>query len=218
MPSTTANFALPYPVPADTVDVPRDVQALAAKLDTLALARPAVVTALPGSPADGQEVYFQADATNGIYWHLRYRSGSASAYKWEFVGGAPLAVESLAISTVVGAVPNIWGVQTTQLNVTLPLAGDYDVLHIGNWRNNTNVGSIGLSERFGAAGPDPATGEFAYQSLPNAGAFASITHRRRITGRPAAMVLTEIFQSAAGANADITRTAGRIEVTPVRVG
>src|SRR5436190_20897897 len=31
---TTANLALPYPEATDTVDVPRDIQALAAKLDT----------------------------------------------------------------------------------------------------------------------------------------------------------------------------------------
>lgn len=44
MPSNTPNLALPYPIPADTVDVPRDVQALADKLDGItALASPAVV-------------------------------------------------------------------------------------------------------------------------------------------------------------------------------
>jgi hypothetical protein len=214
---TTPVFALPYPVASDTADVPRDIQALAVKLDGLALVPP-VVTALPGSPVDGQEVYYQADAAAGVFWHLRYRSGATGSYKWEFVGGSPLAVESLAISSVVSMPVNTWGVQTTQLNVTLPLAGDYDVLHVGNWRNNTNVGSIGLGERFGSGGPDPAVGEYAFQAMPSAGAWGAITHRRRISGRPAAMVLTEIFQSAAGAVADIARQGGRIEVMPVRVG
>src|SRR4051794_13713747 len=35
MPGTTTRLALPYPTPDDTVDVPRDVQALAQKLDPL---------------------------------------------------------------------------------------------------------------------------------------------------------------------------------------
>jgi hypothetical protein len=39
MPGSTPNLNLPYPIPGDTVDVPRDVQALAAALD------PIVVTA-----------------------------------------------------------------------------------------------------------------------------------------------------------------------------
>lgn len=38
MPASTSRFALPYPTPDDTVDVPRDVQALATKLDTLGFA------------------------------------------------------------------------------------------------------------------------------------------------------------------------------------
>jgi hypothetical protein len=48
------------------------------------------VTSLPASPSDGQEVFYAADATNNVIWNLRYRSGSASTYKWEFVGGDPL--------------------------------------------------------------------------------------------------------------------------------
>jgi hypothetical protein len=45
-----------------------------------------VLTALPTSPVDGQEIYFQADAgPPAVVWHLRRRSN-----KWEFVGGAPI--------------------------------------------------------------------------------------------------------------------------------
>jgi hypothetical protein len=39
------------------------------------------------APQDGDEVYYAADATNGVIWHLRYRAASSSSYKWEFVGG-----------------------------------------------------------------------------------------------------------------------------------
>ena len=35
MPANTPNLSLPYPIPADSVDVPRDIQALATSLDTL---------------------------------------------------------------------------------------------------------------------------------------------------------------------------------------
>lgn len=49
-----------------------------------------VVTALPGSPTDGQEIFLQtaAMATARMVWHLRYRA-AATTYKWEFVGGPP---------------------------------------------------------------------------------------------------------------------------------
>ena len=60
----------------------------------------APVSALPGSPVDGQEIYYQdaAMATAGIVWHLRYRLAGGT-YKWGLVGGAPLLDESLGTST-----------------------------------------------------------------------------------------------------------------------
>ena len=48
MPATTIKLQLPYPIPADTVDVPRDVQALAEKLDnTIGAAGGASLTSAP---------------------------------------------------------------------------------------------------------------------------------------------------------------------------
>lgn len=89
---------------------------------------PPLVTALPSNPADGQEVYYLADATNGIIWHLRYRAGSASAYKWEGVGRQePLYVEDatqLAVSVV-----NAYGEHGTVMRITAPLAGEYLASH-----------------------------------------------------------------------------------------
>jgi hypothetical protein len=49
---------------------------------------PSQITTLPVSPFDGQEVYYVADATNHIVWHLRYDASIADAYKWVYVGGA----------------------------------------------------------------------------------------------------------------------------------
>jgi len=49
---------------------------------------PAKVTSLPGSPVDGQEVYWQVSAgPPAVVWHMRR---NASANKWEFVGGPPI--------------------------------------------------------------------------------------------------------------------------------
>jgi hypothetical protein len=53
-------------------------------------AAPQLLSSLPSSPYDGQEIYYSADPTNGVIWHLRYRSASAPPYKWELVGGPPL--------------------------------------------------------------------------------------------------------------------------------
>jgi hypothetical protein len=53
MAGSTATLALPYPVAADSADVPRDIKALADKLEASVLV-PGIklVTVLPGSPED----------------------------------------------------------------------------------------------------------------------------------------------------------------------
>jgi hypothetical protein len=83
-----------------------------------------LVTSLPASPVDGQEIYFLADATNGVIWHLRYRAASASAYKWEFIGGSELSAYiggNEATTTL-----NQWvDLATVGPQITVPLAGDY---------------------------------------------------------------------------------------------
>ena len=85
---------------------------------------PTFVSALPSSPVDGQEIYYQASgdmATNGIVWHLRYRSGSSSSYKWECVGGGSLRTDSGTNSQFTSTWTSLTG------TVTVPLAGDYQV-------------------------------------------------------------------------------------------
>lgn len=95
-------------------------------LDTSAsVTPPALVSSLPASPIDGQEVYYLADATNGVVWHLRYRAASASAYKWEFVGGAPMQT-IVSAGEGNGATLNTWmDLATVGPIVTVPRAGEY---------------------------------------------------------------------------------------------
>lgn len=149
MPSTTPVLALPYPVPADTVDVPRDVKALADKLDTISALRPPVVSVLPGAPVDGQEIYYLADPTGGVIWHLRYRSASASAYKWECIGGSPLVSE---VATSQSTASTAYAELTTAgPAVGIPLAGDYLVTTEARISNAT-TGAYGyMSYSIGAA-------------------------------------------------------------------
>lgn len=98
---------------------------------------PARVLALPVSPVDGQECYFVADATNGVLWHLRYNAGSASAYKWEFVGGSSLIAENRASQT---ASAGAW-VMGANPSIALPLAGTYECSYATSL--NTTAGGAG---------------------------------------------------------------------------
>lgn len=104
-----------------------------ASIGAAALVQP-VVTSLPtvgpsgsGPLLDGQECRLLVDATNGIVWHLAYRAGSSSPYKWEFLGGSSLLARvngSLGVITV-GGVWNTAGGGAPA--VTVPNVGDYEV-------------------------------------------------------------------------------------------
>jgi hypothetical protein len=96
---------------------------------------PPRVTTLPSSPSDGQEVYYVASAANGVLWHLKYNAASASAYKWEFVGGSRWGSQD---STVV-ALNNASMIELSpNISITLPLAGDYE---LGVEGTGTRIGS-----------------------------------------------------------------------------
>lgn len=101
----TARLLLPYPVPGDTVDVPRDVKALADRLDALTALKPSVVTALPVVPVDGDEVYLAVGPGGAPpFWHLRFSTVLAAPYQWTPVGAVnPLSAFGAGGSTVSGA-------------------------------------------------------------------------------------------------------------------
>jgi hypothetical protein len=87
-------------------------------------AAPQLLSSLPGSPYDGQEIYYSADPTNGVIWHFRYRSASGSIYKWERVGGPQLFANVLtAESTASAAYVDL---TTVGPSITAPLAGEYE--------------------------------------------------------------------------------------------
>jgi hypothetical protein len=99
MPAATSRLALPYPIPDDSVDVPRDVQALAAKLDPIKNLGVPLVTVLPATAVEGDEVYFDANPGQGVIWHLRYDASIGDGNKWEFLGGPPIQADVVAPST-----------------------------------------------------------------------------------------------------------------------
>lgn len=111
-------------------------------------AAPGLVSSLPGSPFDGQEVYYSADPTNGVVWHLRYRSASASAYKWESIGAnSPLTSEVLTNETTASS-PYV-DLATVGPSITVPLAGDYEF--VLNVTGSSGASWAEASLKFGAA-------------------------------------------------------------------
>lgn len=131
---TTANLALPYPVLADTADVPRDIQALADQVE-LRLSEPIVTTLPTTNLFNGKTVLYQfatpanqpvgnAAGVGGGLWRLRYDTAVTDAYKWRWLGGA----DWTTVATYT------WGPSSTtaetvdpQLQYPVVLPGYYDV-------------------------------------------------------------------------------------------
>lgn len=107
------------------VDIKGSLVDLRSFLNQRIAAIPTVVSSLPAGPVDGQEVYYLADAANGVVWHLRYRSASGSTYKWEFVGGGPLTAEVATAQAT--ASTSFVDLTTVGPSITVPLAGDYEL-------------------------------------------------------------------------------------------
>jgi len=79
----------------------------------------------PGSPKDGDIWIATAVDGNGTRWQFQYNAGSASAYKWEFIGGVPMLA---AVATGENTTSTTYAALTTAgPSLTLARAGDYQV-------------------------------------------------------------------------------------------
>jgi hypothetical protein len=77
-------------------------------------------------PAHMMEVYLET-AQSGVTWHLIYNAASASAFKWEFVGGPPYRSYIEAEEVIAGV--NGWANCTTVgPDFVAPRPGDYRVV------------------------------------------------------------------------------------------
>lgn len=101
--------------------------ASAAAIKASQLDNGSTVTSLPGTPYNGQEINFLADATAGVVWRLKYRSASAHASKWEFIGGPKLRLQSAAVLTAAINTEPTYTSLSTVTRIQAPLAGQYQV-------------------------------------------------------------------------------------------
>lgn len=102
-------------------------------------------TGPPSSPSDGDIWVGTNVDTNGTRWMFQYNAGSSSAYKWEFVGGAPYIIETLTGNGfATGAYNNIgWGYKPTR-------AGDYICAVTLGIANSTTAQSFGIGVGVGS--------------------------------------------------------------------
>jgi hypothetical protein len=173
-----------------------------------------LVSTLPASPYDGQEVFFLADSNSATVWHLRYRAASPSATsKWEFLGGNDLYVDpdgedsftNTAYGTLAGGA------------LTVPLRGDYQVEFGARLRTDAGATDAAAFAYFGpsAAAADDASVYVYNGSVSGMGVQSSGARIRRHLQVPAGASLGWQRRVTAGTG----RISGRwASVRPIRLG
>lgn len=173
-------------------------------------AAPLYVTSLPANPYDGQEVYYGADPTNGVVWHLRYRSAASGSYKWDFIGGTAMraAVDTQELTTSTSYTT----LSTAGPSITTPLAGDYDVV-IGASVQSASAQNAFMSYAVGGTGAVDADriGVYGSASVVEANVFGI----RRKTAVAASTSIASRYKVSGGTGYFAYRF---MELRPVRVG
>lgn len=171
----------------------------------------------PSSPSDGDIWMASGVDSNGVRWQFQYNAGSASAYKWEFIGGAHMyaAVEADEATTSTTYV----ALTTAGPSITLARAGDWDVTISADLRNSTaNDGAV-MSYDIGGTAADDSWGIYQVGGSNSGGTSApninGVSRIKRHTGLAANTTLTAKYRAATAGTANINYR--RMSVVPVRI-
>jgi hypothetical protein len=161
----------------------------------------------PSSPQDG-DIWIAEDVggeNSGVAWQFIYNSDSSSAYKWEFIGGAPLISEVAASETTVST--TYAGLTTAGPSVAVPRAGDYDVF-VG-----CAMSVLGCSMSYDIGGTAAVDADRAQTPAIGSLQIVDVNHERRKTGLTAVTLLAK-YKTQSG-NAIFANRY--MKVRPVRV-
>lgn len=164
----------------------------------------------PGSPSD-KDIWIATTVDSaGTRWHFQYNSGSASTFKWEFIGGPP-TIARVNTDESTASTGSWLDLTTVGPKYVTARAGDY-VAAVGCGTNLAGgVGNMGLGAAAGATSPS----DVSFVDTVGAGKEAVLTTQSLLTGLAAASdVRARYFASTAGTTHFLRRW---IAVTPVRV-
>jgi hypothetical protein len=174
----------------------------------------AISSGPPSSPSDGDIWIATGVDARGTRWQFQYNAGSSSSFKWEFIGGPPLA------GTFGGAVTNLFsGSGTVDLTsgptLTVPRSGDY-VVRVGCFMQNNGTYSgaaqFTCTPTFSTKGALPpivciATGQWGggnnFEELPTTGLTSGETAKLQVSN------------NSASSNAAFFN--GQLAIIPIRV-
>jgi hypothetical protein len=182
--------------------------------DGVGLVAPPYGTSLPASPADGQEAILVDSVSNPSYqWRFRYNAGSSSAYKWEFIGGAPA---SSSADPLEATTSQTYVVLTTPgPSITLPRAGDYLISISADMAAAPNNDTARASFDIGATvanDNDSLTFNNSSSAVMGSTVFCSRIMAR--TGLPAVALVMK-YRTIAGGSCQFRRRS--MSVWPIRV-
>jgi len=166
------------------------------------------VTALPGSPFDGQLIVFTDSTSAPTYvWQLRYNANSASSFKWEWIGGSTFKSTETDISFA-----NItsYAMTNSPTAIAAPLAGDYDIIISGTAMRLTGNESF-WSYNVNSAG---AADTIAARSTATGGGALWFYQRQTL----AASDSVRIAYKASNSGTNHFLDNARLELRPYRVG
>lgn len=173
-----------------------------------------LVTALPGSPTDGQEIIYTDSLTAPTYqWHLRYVSAKASN-KWIYLGGVPLRGFTSANN---GTTSSSYVTLTNDPSITIPIAGDYHINQNVSGQGTNQTGNRGFSSYSvgGTAANDQWCCSFYTDAAPHLGGAS----REMVwTGLAASTVIQMKHKTIGGGTPSISFINRLIQATPIAIG
>jgi hypothetical protein len=171
---------------------------------------PTLVTALPGSPTDGQQVVLVDSLTAPTYWWtFRYIAAKATN-KWVFVGGTPATVKVAAAETATST--TYVALTTPGPSFTVPVAGAYTIRQSARVVVASAVNAWAMSYDIGATGA--VDGDALQGFLTTANQVLAATRESFQPALAAGTALVSKYKSTAGTP---TWSERLLTVTPAAV-
>lgn len=156
------------------------------------------VTALPGSPFDGQRVVLVDSLTDPTFsWQFRYISAKTSN-KWVFLGGQPAIGNVTTLETTASA--SYVDLTTVGPSITIPVAGTYYAVFGAQVSGASQLGGyVGL--KVGAAAV-ASTAEFVTGQASGSNQPAAVTGSASITAAASDVLKLQYHRNGAAGTAE----------------
>lgn len=171
---------------------------------------------VPTNPVDGQIWLHQPTGTATV-WQMRYNASSASAHKWECIGGTPRVVQEMAAASTASTAQNTFAdTSTNALSYTAPFAGAYLVSFTMGVAVATTAATMYAGVRLG--GTNPTIGTNTVQLAAVTTNYGTLAMTNWFTGDITAstVISARTAHGAAGAQV-MNRMGGILNVIPVRL-